>query len=90
MKFKKYTKMKVFLSTILLVLCGITTNANANYDHWALANDTTKKAAVHLKKDGTKDMRFKTSKHPVKKDGTPDMRFKSNKVTVKKDTAKKM
>lgn len=37
---------------------------------------------VHLKKDGTKDKRFKENKAPkgpLKKDGTPDKRYKANK-----------
>ncbi|WP_434980347.1 hypothetical protein [Daejeonia sp. YH14] len=40
----------------------------------AAATSTT----VKLKKDGTPDKRYKTSKH-LKKDGTPDKRYKANK-----------
>jgi hypothetical protein len=43
---------------------------------------TTKTDTVHLKKDGTKDKRFKENKTPegpLKKDGTPDKRYKANK-----------
>ncbi|CAH1272167.1 Hypp4781 [Branchiostoma lanceolatum] len=41
-------------------------------------------SAVHVKKDGTPDMRFRENKiaaglHGVKLDGSPDMRFKENK-----------
>ena len=48
--------------------------------------------AVHTKKDGTPDMRYKENKEaakpPVhtKKDGTPDMRYKENKKPAGKST----
>jgi Ni/Co efflux regulator RcnB len=48
---------------------------------------------AQTKKDGTKDMRYKTNKQVLKKDGTPDMRYKANKTetktTSKKAVAKK-
>ena len=43
----------------------------------APAKTEVKKTDVVLKKDGTPDKRFSSSKK-LKKDGTPDKRFKSN------------
>lgn len=50
---------------------------------------TTTQTFAQTKKDGTKDMRYKSNKTVVKKDGTPDLRYKSNK-TVKTTTSKKI
>lgn len=48
---------------------------------------TEAKSDVVLKKDGTPDKRYKTSKKVItKKDGTPDMRYKENKTTTKEVT----
>lgn len=44
------------------------------------ATKTETRKGVVLKKDGTPDKRYKTSK-VLKKDGTPDMRYKVNKKT---------
>jgi hypothetical protein len=45
---------------------------------------TTTATFAQTKKDGTKDMRYKTNKQVTKKDGTPDMRYKANKKVTKK------
>jgi hypothetical protein len=48
----------------------------------------TTKTEVVLKKDGTPDKRYKSSK-TLKKDGTPDMRYKSNQKTTTTTTTTK-
>ncbi|NAW52019.1 hypothetical protein GNY06_11785 [Elizabethkingia argentiflava] len=41
------------------------------------AKATTAATKVHLKKDGSPDRRYKSSRH-LKKDGAPDRRYKEN------------
>jgi hypothetical protein len=48
----------------------------------------TTKTEVVLKKDGTPDKRYKSSK-TLKKDGTPDMRYKANQKTTTTTTTTK-
>jgi len=52
-------------------------NSGKSSPSGAKSSDVTKQTVV-LKKDGTPDKRYASSKK-LKKDGTPDKRFKSNK-----------
>jgi hypothetical protein len=59
------------------------------------SSKTKASGAVHLKKDGTPDMRYKENKQPpvppvhLKKDSTPDKRYKENKTPPAKTAATK-
>lgn len=84
--------MKKLFTVFAIALFGMsTTYVNAQTTK---KQEATTKTAVHTKKDGTLDKRYKENKTsttvagPTKKDGTPDMRYKANK-TIQKTTVKK-
>ncbi|MRG43806.1 hypothetical protein GFS24_01705 [Chitinophaga sp. SYP-B3965] len=73
--------MKRFLTALLAVFI-FASSVSVAQTKPAAKKATTAVDTVHLKKDGTKDKRFKENKKadgPLKKDGTPDKRFKENK-----------
>lgn len=91
---------KIMIALFFLVSSFCFTNVNAQTTKKKTAKTTitktkdssTVKKASLLKKDGTKDMRFKANKTsattttpagPTKKDGTADMRYKANKDKAK-------
>jgi hypothetical protein len=84
--------MKKLFTVLAFALFGMsTTFVNAQTTK---KQEATTKTAVHTKKDGTVDKRYKENKSnavvagPTKKDGTADMRYKANKST-QKTTVKK-
>lgn len=82
--------MKKLIGLIAIVLIGVSslfaqTATSKKVDKSTKAKTT----AVHTKKDGTADMRYKENKAkkegPKKKDGSLDMRYKANKGAAKKN-----
>lgn len=79
--------MKKFLTALLAVFMVASSSLSMAQTKPVVKKATTAVDTVHLKKDGTKDKRFKENKTPdgpLKKDGTPDKRYKANKAGDKK------
>jgi hypothetical protein len=93
----KQSTMKKLFTVLAIALFSFSTTFVDAQTTQTQTSKTSTKAAVHTKKDGTLDKRYKENKAsssttvtgPTKKDGTPDMRYKANKSTSKTTTTKK-
>lgn len=84
--------MKKFLSGLMALVMVLTLSVSSVNAQKKTAKTKSDSTAVHTKKDGTLDKRYKENKGasaaapagPTKKDGTADMRYKANKDAAKK------
>ncbi|HEY0271762.1 MAG TPA: hypothetical protein VGC22_01200 [Chitinophaga sp.] len=84
--------MKKFLAALMTLVMVVSLSVSSVHAQQKTAKAKSDATAVHTKKDGTPDKRYKENKGaataapagPTKKDGTPDMRYKANKDAKKK------
>ncbi|PUZ20520.1 hypothetical protein GA0116948_116108 [Chitinophaga costaii] len=84
--------MKKILAALMTLVMVVSLSVSSVHAQKKTAKTKSDSTAVHTKKDGTPDKRFKENKGgttatpagPTKKDGTADMRYKANKDAKKK------